>query len=843
MQLPPQLIIFFLLILLRFECPGKAQEELIYFEKEIRPIFKAACFHCHGEDNVKKGGLDLRLVRLMIEGGKSGSALHPEKPDQSLLWENISTDEMPKGEKKLSIGQKEKILKWIEQGARTVRPEPENVEEARYTQEELSHWAFQPIKRTKTPTDESNPIDSFIIAKLQSHGINISEPAQRESLIRRISYDLTGLPPTPEQIENFIRGGDDSYDRLVDELLASPQYGVRWARHWLDVAGFAETEGTGLQDSKRPHAWRYRDYVIDSFNANKPINQFITEQLAGDELINGSIDKNNPKHLELLSATGFLRMGPDTTQRNNTIADRNNAISETLKIVSRSLLGLTIGCAQCHDHKYDPISIDDYYSFRAIFDPAFPLDQWQTPNSRLIDITNQEVMTERAKIESEAKAMEDDMISRRNEHCKKIQELKLETVPEEERDATREAVLTKPENRNEKQKALLLKHPMVKPVDFIVGLLVEYDGKAFAKFKEEQKKIDAVRNKKPPLALIRATIESKNSQPVSKVFFRGNPESPKEVVKPSEILALKQHRKNLVVPENDEELATSGRRLNYAKQLTDGSHPMAARVFVNRIWMHHFGNGIVRNKGDFGIAGEKPIHQDLLDWLAEDFVIHGWDLKRLHKLIVSSKTYKQSSIRRPEIEKIDPDNHLFGRNNMRRLEAESIRDSLLMISGKMDPSIGGPSIPVTENNEGKPVLSSENGKRSIFVQVQRRLPLNILATFDQPVMTPNCNKRTNTTVATQALWFMNDNESLKISETLATSIMSESTDLTKQLNRLFIKLFAQKPTPEELRSCMDYLQAQSERLAKQKADKNPDHLAMASLCQALFASNRFLFVD
>ena len=205
MQLPPQLILFFLLILLRFECPGKAQEELIYFEKEIRPIFKAACFHCHGEDNVKEGDLDLRLVRLMIEGGKSGSALHPEKPGQSLLWENISTDEMPKGEKKLSIGQKEKILKWIEQGARTVRPEPENVEEARYTQEELSHWAFQPIKRTKTPTDESNPIDSFIIAKLQSHGINISEPAQRESLIRRISYDLTGLPPTPAQIENFIK--------------------------------------------------------------------------------------------------------------------------------------------------------------------------------------------------------------------------------------------------------------------------------------------------------------------------------------------------------------------------------------------------------------------------------------------------------------------------------------------------------------------------------------------------------------------------------------------------------------------------------------------------------------
>ncbi|RZO18903.1 MAG: DUF1553 domain-containing protein [Verrucomicrobiaceae bacterium] len=843
MQLPSQLIFLFFLIALNFKCLGKAQEEFIYFEKEIRPILKEACFHCHGEDNVKKGDLDLRLVRLMIEGGKSGSALHPKKPDQSLLWKNISNDRMPKGENKLSTKQKEKILKWIEQGSKTVRPEPVDVEEARYTQEELSHWAFQPIKRTNPPTEENNPIDSFIIAKLQSHGLDISEPAQKETLIRRLSYDLTGLPPTPEQIEIFIQGGDGAYDRLVEELLSSPQYGVRWARHWLDVAGFAETEGAGLQDAKRPHAWRYRDYVINSFNANKPIDQFIVEQLAGDELINGSIDKNNSKHLEFLSATSFLRMGPDTTQRNNTLAERNNAIAETLKIVSQSLLGLTIGCAQCHDHKYDPISIDDYYSFRAIFDPAFPLKQWQTPNSRLIDVTNQEVMEERAKIESEAKVLEDDLISRRNAHCQKIQELKLETVPEEERDATRQAVLTKPENRNEKQKALLLKHPMVKPVNFIVGLLVEYDGKAFAKFKEEQKKIDAVRNKKPPLSQIRATIESKNLQPVSRIFFRGNPESPKEVVKPSEIIALKQHRKELIVPENDDQLLTTGRRLNYAKQLTDGSHPMTARVFVNRIWMHHFGNGIVRNRGDFGIAGEKPIHQDLLDWLANDFVIHGWDLKRLHKIIVSSKTYKQSSTRRSEIEKIDPDNHLFGRSNMKRLEAESIRDSLLMISGKLDSSIGGPSIPVTKNNEGKSVLSNENGRRSIFVQVQRRLPLNILATFDQPVMTPNCNKRKHTTVATQALWFMNDNESLKISEALAKSIMTESPDLTQQLNLLFIKLFAKKPTPEEIHSCIDYLHAQSERLAKQNAAKNSDHLAMASLCQALFASNRFLFVD
>ena len=843
MQLPLQLIFLFLLIALRFECLGKAQEEFIYFEKEIRPILKAACFHCHGEDNVRKGDLDLRLVRLMIEGGKSGPALHPEKPDQSLLWKNISTDRMPKGEKKLSTEQKEKILKWIEQGSKTVRSEPANAEEARYTQEELSHWAFQPIRRTNPPREEKNPIDSFIIAKLESHGLSISEPSQRETLIRRLSYDLIGLPPTPEQIETFIQGNDGAYDQLVEELLESPQYGVRWARHWLDVTGFAESEGTDLQDAKRPHAWRYRDYVINSFNANKPIDQFIVEQLAGDELINGPIDKDNPKHLEFLSATGFLRMAPDTTQRNNTLAERNNAIANTLQIVSRSLVGLTVGCAQCHDHKYDPISIDDYYRFRAIFDPAFPLNQWQTPNSRLVDITSQKVMEERAKIESEAKAIEDDMISRRNAHCKKIQELKLETVPETERNTTRQAVLTKPENRNEKQKALLLKHPMVKPIDFIVGLLVEYDGKAFAKFKEEQKKIDAVRDKKPPLSLIRTTIESKNVQPVSRVFFRGNPESPKEVVKPSEILALKQHRKELTVPENDGQLVTTGRRLNYARQLTDGSHPMTARVFVNRIWMHHFGNGIVRSKGDFGIAGEKPIHQDLLDWLAKDFVMNGWDLKRLHKTIVSSKTYRQSSTRRPDIEKIDPDNYLFGRSNMKRLEAEAIRDSLLMISGKLDPLIGGPSIPVTENNEGKPVLDKDHGRRSIFVEVQRRLPLNILATFDQPVMTPNCNKRTNTTVATQALWFMNDNESVEISETLAKSIMTESTGLENQLHQLFIKLFAKKPTPEELHTCMDYFHSQSKRLAKQNTKKNPDHLAMSSLCQALFASNRFLFVD
>ena len=692
--------------------------------------------------------------------------------------------------------------------------------------------------------DRQGSIDRFIGAGLQAKGLGFSPSADRPTLIRRVTFDLTGLPPTPEEVAAFVSDSkNEAYSHLVDRLLASPQFGVRWARHWLDAAGFSESDGLGLSDPKREHAWRYRDYVIDALNQNKPIDQFIHEQLAGDEMIEGERDINNRRHLELLTATGFLRMAPDPTQKSNTLTDRNTAVASAIQVVSSSLLGVTVACAQCHDHKYDPIGIDDYYRFRAIFDPAFPLNNWQQPSNRLVDMTTVEVNAERARIEAEAKAVEDEIEGRRRNHCAEIQKKKLADVPEEVRKATREAVLKKAGERDEKQKQLLDLYPMVKPVDFIIGLLVEYDGAAFQKFEEEKKKVAQIRAKKPPLRMVMATTEPAGEVPVSKVFFRGNPESPREAVVPAELMVLRRQRAELAMPVNDPEHKTTGRRLAYARNLTDGTHPLTARVFVNRVWMHHFGRGLVSTPGDFGIAGEKPSHPELLDWLASDLVEHGWDQKRLHRMILLSKTYQQQSLRRPELDQIDPENVLFGRANLRRLEAEAIRDALLHVSGQLDETLGGPASPVSADSEGKAVIGGNKNRRSTFVEVQRRLPSNMLATFDQPEMVPNCDQRRNTTVATQALWFLNDQEVIGFSETLARSLMAESDTDGQRLSRLYLRLFSKPATPEELQICEKFLVAQRDHFAQQDPKADAAHRALAALSQVLLASNRFLYLD
>ena len=816
----------------------------LVFETDVRPILKEACFHCHGESGEREGGLDLRLVRLMVEGGESGPALVRGQPAASLLWEKLASDEMPKGEKKLSESGKETIRRWIEQGAKTARREPEDVEDARFTLEELAHWAFQPVREV-APPGEGAPIDAFISARLGKEGLVLAERADRRSLIRRVTFSLTGLPPKAEEVEKFAKDtGADAVGRLVDRLLASPHYGVRWGRHWLDVAGYAESDGTAVDDRRREHAWRYRDYVIDAFNRNKPVNEFLVEQLAGDELIEGPLDVDNARHLELLTATGFLRMAPDGTQRSNSLEDRNTAVADSLQVVSTSVLGLTVGCAQCHDHKYDPIGIDDYYRFRAIFDPAFPLENWQQPGNRLVNMTAAPVNAERARIEAEAAKEESAMNERRQNHCAEILEKKLADVPEEEREETRQAVLADPAGRTQRQKDLLEAYPMVKPVNFISGLLVEYDGAAHQRFEKEKQKVAAIRAKKPPLRMIVATTEPKGKLPVSRIFFRGNPESPRGEVAPGELIALSRAAGEVIVPEAPGGGGkSSGRRLAYARHLTSGAHPLTARVFVNRVWTHHFGRGLVATPGDFGIAGEQPSHPLLLDWLARDFVEHGWDLKRLHRQILLSRTYQQSSRRRADLDRIDPENVLLGRMNLRRLEAEAIRDALLAVSGTLNPALGGPPSPVTANGEGKAVLGGDKNRRSAYVAVQRRLPLNMLETFDQPVMTPNCNHRRQTNVATQALWFLNDAEVLERCDALARELIESSRFSSVRLSMVYLRLYAEGPTPSEMQDCEEFLAAQRERVAKADPKADAEHRALASLCQVLLASNRFLYVD
>ncbi len=844
------------------------------FERDVRPIFKAMCFHCHGEDDIRKGGLDLRLVRLMKQGGESGEAIESGDPSKSLLWERIESDDMPDGEKKLSAEEKQIIYDWIAQGSPTARPEPENVEDARYTLEELDHWSFKPIKKVSIPRNSNralvNPIDAFIDRKLIQAGLSSSPIAEKRLLIRRLSFDLRGLPPTPEEVDDFLADErEDAWDRLVNYYLSSPHSGERWARHWLDAAGYAESDGGALNDPTRPYAWRYRDYVVRSFNQNKSIDQFFQEQLAGDEMIEGEIDIYDREHETLLAATGFLQMAPDATRTSNTIMDRNNAVAETLKVVSSSMLGLTVGCAQCHDHKYDPIGIDDYYSFRSVFDPAFPLDKWRQHDARLIDLTQPDLDAKIDRIEAKAKKLEDDIKARREAVALEIQERKLADVPAEFQEILRSAVRDPSNKRTEQQKKLLDDYPMVKPVSTVIGLLVEYDAPSYRKFEKEFAEVAAIRATKPARKMILATTEKPGVIPVSKVFFRGNPESPTEEVTPNELTALRMNGLESSFPENDPSLSTTGRRLAYARHITNPEHPLPARVFVNRVWMHLMGRGIVTTPGDFGISGERPSHPELLDWLANDFISHGWDLKRLIRQILGSHTYRQSSARRDELQQVDPDNILLGRANLKRLDAESVRDALLVAAGLLNPQLGGASLPVTENPEGKTVIGvrkikdglkagvdagqGDANRRSIYIQMQRNKPLNMLATFDLPRMTPNCEIRPQTTVATQSLWFLNDSQMVDWSERMAEVAYRESEDAERWIEDLFIRLFASRPDDSDKEICLAYLDSQTQQFNEDK-DKNwQDQLskdpslttkrALATLCQTLVASNRFLYID
>jgi mono/diheme cytochrome c family protein len=865
-------------VILAIRC-AHAEDTAVYFEDSVRPIFKAMCFQCHGEEDDHHGGLDVRLVRLMRQGGDSGESIVPGNAKQSRLWQRIEADEMPEGSKKLSAKQKQIVRDWIEQGAQTKRPEPDNVGDVRYTPEELAFWSFQPITKPAIPSPNdptpANPIDAFVLEKLQSIGLGLSPATDRATSIRRLKLDLHGLPPSPAEVDEFLADDTpDAYEKVVDRLLESPQFGVRWARHWLDVAGYSETDGNQNKDQERKHAWRYRDYVIGAINSDKPYNQFLVEQLAGEELIDGQPDPENDRHVELLSATGLLRMAPDVTATENTLMDRNQAVADVIKVVSSSVLGLSVGCAQCHDHRYDPISIDDYYRFRAIFDPAFPLEHWLQPEQRLVDLTTAVDNAKGEEIEAQAKQMEADLKTRKQEVGKKIFDIRLAEVPESNRDTVREAIETPEDKRTDTQKQLLHDHPMVRSVAAIIDQLVEFDkvfeSKNYRQFQQDEKDIAKFRQTKPMRRMIMCVCDRVEHVPESAVFMRGDPMQRKYSVKPGELYVLSRQRNLNELPlAPAENPKTVGRRLAYAKQITDGTHPLVARVVINRMWQHHFGRGLVATPNDFGAFGGRPSHPELLNWLSADLIDNGWSLKRLHKMMVMSHTYRQRSTRSDQTNTADPDNQSFSRANLQRMDAETIRDSMLFVTGTLNIEIGGPSVPVSEDGEGRAMIGrrllndglyagmedvgAQKFRRSIFLQSKRTLPLSMLEAFDMPVMNPNCDARRCSTVAPQSLMFLNDQSIVELSDKLCDRVWEEFPNPDARIGSLFKRLFAVDATPREQERCREYLALQRATFAADpnpewqkhiaKWDHAPDMRALASLCQALMASNRFLYMD
>lgn len=879
------MLVLVLLAMFVIASPLLAKDSPPSFEQDVRPILKANCFRCHGEGAELKAGLDLRLRRFIVKGGESGPAVVPGDPDESVLYQHIAADQMPpeEVEKRLTADEVDLIGRWIKSGAGTLRPEPEQLGDKPYfTQLERSFWAFQPIRRSDPPQVRQrdrvrNPIDQFLLARLEQEGLGYSADASRATLIRRAYFDLLGLPPTRAAVAAFVADpAPDAYERLVDKLLSSPRHGEHWARHWLDVAGYADSEGVTDDDPVRANAFRYRDWVIRSIDADMPMNQFIQQQLAGDEMIGHSLENLTPEEVDKLSATGFLRMAPDGTASGDVDQDiaRNAVVAETIKIVSTSLLGITVGCAQCHNHRYDPITQQDYYQLRAIFEPALDWKSWTPPQSRQVSLYTDDDRAESARIEQDAKKIDTERLTKQEKYIQQTFEKELAKLPEELREPITKARETPEKDRSDAQKQLLKDNPSV---NVSAGSLYLYDKKAADDLKVYSDRATKVRETKPEERFVRALTEPLNHDPPATfIFDRGDPSQPLEQVAAAGLPILDPVQ-SLVLPDNDPSLPTTGRRLAYARWLTNGSHPLVSRVMVNRAWMHHFGRGIASTPGDLGFLGVRPTHPALLDWLADEFVVRGWSLKQLHRLIMLSTAYRQKSTRSPEIDAVDADNQLLSRMSVRRLGAESLRDWILAISQKYNSRRYGPAVPVMADKVGQFVIGMENlnagrpgavlpmkgedFRRSIFIQVRRSRPLGVLDTFDAAILQPNCTMRSQSTVAPQALMMMNGRfvrtQSVYIAERIEREVGRE---LPQQAARAWQLVYGRDIEQREQDEAIELLGQLGEHFENLLADKekagtstgdltepvtssDPQIEALATLCQALLSSNEFFYID
>ena len=879
-QTPPKghglwLRVLSVVLLCSWLLPQEVSAEDPVFEAEARRVLKTWCWHCHGEDAEFQGGLDARFARQLLKGGDSGPAIVPHDPAASLLIQRITSGEMPPGEKKVPPQDLQVLQQWIAAGAQVRTTEPEQAAPGLLlSDEDRSHWAFQPIVRPPVPFAgqpgaEANPVDAFLLQRLQQHGLQFAAEADRETLLRRLWLDLTGLPPSTAAIDQFIADqSPEAWNTAMEQLLAHPAYGERWARHWLDVAGYADSDGYTEKDPERPWAWKYRDYVIRSLNADKPWNQFLVEQLAGDELLTPPFENLTPEQADALTATGFLRMAPDGTADGSVDQPtaRNDVVAETLKTVSTALLGLSVGCAQCHDHRYDPISQVDYYRLRAIFEPAWNIGEWRAPGGRIVSMWSAQTRAAAAAVDQELAETAKKRTEELDGIVQETFERELQKLPTERQALARAARDAPKDKRTEEQQQLIREFPFLN-VDR--GSVYLYLPDRLTGFNKKWDDLTAeVRKKRPADDYVMCLTELPGRIPATHLYSRGDHQQPRQQVVPGGLSVLEQAE--AVIPEDDPALPTSGRRLAWARSLTSGRHPLVARVLMNRFWMLHFGQGLVATAGEFGVKGELPSHPELLDWLAIEFMESGWSLKHMHRLILSSRAWRQSSVRRPEHDAVDPDNRLLGRMNLRRLEAETIRDCILAVSGQLNGKMGGPPAPVspddvgqyviaidTRDSAGRPTgkveaLNGEDLRRSIYVQVRRSMPLGVLEPFDLPRMTPNCERRTVSTTSSQALLMLNNPFVLQQAGKLAERLRSGSQEQGEQIETAWRLVFGRRPTPEDVAGAVEFLAAGVTAAggpADGAGDGKPAANAGAAVdplqlwCHALLCSSGFLYAE
>ena len=820
------------------------------FKSEIMPVLEKNCVMCHGEKQ-KMAGLDLSSFSGMMAGSSSGPVIAPGKPERSMLWKMIENDQMPQGGK-LTAGEKQTIHAYIEQGRFPTTEESEAAiqarEAAKITQKSREWWAFRKPVKTAVPEVKNKDqartaIDAFILAKLEQKGWKMEPEADRVTLVRRAYLDLTGLPPTPAEVKAFV---DDkspkAWESLIDGLLASPHYGEQWGRHWLDVAGYSDSRGDA-GDTDREVSWKYRDYVINAFNKNKPINTFLLEQMAGDQLVNYKTGtRPTPDQIEPLTATGFLRTTADITD-NLTIYEVDKYFDAQQKAMETSLsatLGVTIGCARCHDHKFDPLLQRDYYKLMSVYQAVWDPENWVAgslnfgpwPSRMVLDMDD-----------ASRGSWIKDVTSSDAKAIRRMDDL-LEATYQKYRAELKAGHDLTPELRAQMRKDLEadpdLEVDRNVQKDFITDQEMEKRFPELAKWKDEVQLLRYNRRNKSKSGanFIEAAWDVSKTPSPTYVLQRGNYLSPGAEVQPGIPLVLDNPENPLKFPDPKDhpEWNSTNRRLTLAKWMVSPENPLVPRVFVNRVWQWHFGEGIVRSVDDFGTQGAPPTHPELLHYLTVSFEEHNWDLKWLTKEIMLSQAYRQASTEVPQNMMADPSDKLLWRKAPVRLEAETIRDSMLQVSGLLNDKMFGKQEPIKRGPDGQWLEDDRKGsgsvRRSLYLAQTRTRSVAFLHVFDCPDMTSdNQAQRFRASLPTQSLALLNNPLVFRTTRALTQQVLERTNgNYDEAVKVAFDEAYNRAPSASEMEIAKGSIAAESD----------PKE-GLRLFIQAMFGANDFLY--
>ncbi len=802
-----------------------------FYDAQVAPVLKANCLPCHSAG--ASGGLRLTDRESILKGGVTGPAVTLDKPLDSLLVKIVHYDgrQMPPSGK-MAQANIDILTKWVQIGlpmsAKKIADDAgvKRIVPPSVSAETMRFWAFRPVRRPAAPKVKNaawttNPIDNFILSKLEAKHLTPAAPASKIALLRRATYDLTGLPPTPAQVRAFLADADPkAYEKVVDRLLASPQYGERWGRHWLDLVRYAESNSFE-RDNPKPFVWRYRDYVIKSFNADKPYNQFIREQLAGDELPDATP--------ESLIATGYYRLGTWDDEPADPEQARYDELDDIVATTGQTFLGLTVNCARCHDHKLDPIPQKDYYRLLSFFQGTTRYGGLQDGVGHAFEDNSLRPIAPQAERTRYALEMLD--------YKRKLAALETEISATEALAAKDLTPVEKEEFRREDRRVVIVKAHVPAAVS----------AERFAKYEAAFSGRDKLR-KNPPAGLeVALCVTETPTVPASHVMLRGNPHVPGDEVKPAFISVLAPPAP--VIGAVNPEAHSSGRRLALADWIASPQNQLTARVMANRVWQYHFGRGIVRTSSNFGFQGSPPTHPELLDWLASELVRSGWKLKPLHRMIMLSSAYRMSSQADPKALAKDPENDLFWRFDMRRLDSEEIRDSILAASDSLSLKPFGPSVYPTLPAEvlaGQSMpghnwdtsAPDEQKRRSVYLHSKRSVSIPLLASFDAADTDATCPVRFATTQPTQALGMLNSAFLNEKAQVFADSITKqEASDPARQVRLILWRVLQRQPTAKETARGVAFLQTMQSKHHVAKPE------ALRQFCLIALNLDEFVYLD